>query len=62
MKQSLHVFFITKTSKFWPRLVVLKFLHNLSLNCSFKVVLVSIMSIIAAYTVHHCHKTRAAQF
>ena len=23
-----------RTSKFWPSLVVLKFLHNLSLNCS----------------------------
>ena len=26
--------FIIRTSKFWPSLVVLKFLHNLSLNCS----------------------------
>ena len=28
-----HAFFI-RTSKFWPSLVVLKFLHNLSINCS----------------------------
>ena len=27
------IYFI-RTSKFWPSLVVLKFLHNLSLNCS----------------------------
>ena len=30
-----HFFFI-RTCKFWSRLVVLKFLHNLNLNCSFK--------------------------
>ena len=39
-----HTFCI-RTSKFWPRLVVLAFLHNLSLGCS-SIVLVSIMSII----------------
>ena len=27
-------FFYIKTSKFWPSLIVLKFLHNLSLDCS----------------------------
>ena len=27
-------FFLIKTSKFWPRLIVRKVLHNLSLNCS----------------------------
>ena len=26
--------FFIRTSKFWPSLVVLKFLHNLNLNCS----------------------------
>ena len=28
------LFFYIRTSKFWPSVVVLKFLHNLSLNCS----------------------------
>ena len=27
-------FFLIRTSKFWPRLIVLKVLHNLSFNCS----------------------------
>ena len=31
----IHAFFFIRTSKFWPSLV-LKFLHNLSLNCSYK--------------------------
>ena len=42
--------YFLKSSKFWPRFVVLKFLHSLSLNCS-KLVLVSIMSIIHFETV-----------
>ena len=29
-----HAFFFIRTSKFWPSLIVLKFLHILSLNCS----------------------------
>ena len=28
-----YTLFFIRTSKFWPRFVVLKFLHNLSLNC-----------------------------
>ena len=30
-----YTLFFIRTSKFWPRLIVLEFLHNLSLNCSF---------------------------
>ena len=30
----IHAFFFIRTSKFWPSLIVLKFLHNLSLICS----------------------------
>ena len=44
----------SKISKFWPRLVILKFWHSLSLDCSWivlKTVLVSIMSIIHFGTV-----------
>ena len=42
--KELHAFFIRlRTSKFLPRLAVLKFLHNLSLNC---IVLVPFMSVI----------------
>ena len=33
-RQRLHAFFFIRTSKFWPCLIVLKFLHSLSLNCS----------------------------
>ena len=29
-----YTLFYTRTRKFWPRFVALKFLHNLSLNCS----------------------------
>ena len=42
---------ILRTSKFWPRLVVLKsVLHNLILNCPYKLFFVSIMSIIMQNT------------
>ena len=34
--QSLARFFFIRNRKFWSSFVVLKFLHNLSLNCSFK--------------------------
>ena len=47
----LYTLFFIRTSKFWPGLVVLKFLHNVGLTCSFnnlKIVLVCIMSIITA--------------
>ena len=30
----MYTFFFIRTSKLWPSLVVLKFSHNLSLNCS----------------------------
>ena len=33
-KQWITRFFFIRTSKIWPSLIVLKFLHNLSLNCS----------------------------
>ena len=33
-KKRVHAFFFIRTSKFWPSLVVLKFLHNLSLDYS----------------------------
>ena len=32
-------FFLIRTSKFWPSLIVLYFLGNFSLNCSFKLFL-----------------------
>ena len=31
----IHAVFFIRTSKFWPSLIVLKFFHNLSLNCSY---------------------------
>ena len=34
LKVNYTLFFFIKTSKFWPGIVVLKFSHNLSLNCS----------------------------
>ena len=46
-----YTLFFIRTSKFWPSLVVLRFLHNLSLNCSLKSVLVSSISIIHFDTV-----------
>ena len=39
-----------RTNKFWPSLIVLKFLYNLSLSCS-QIVLVSTMSIVHLGTV-----------
>ena len=32
-----YTLFLIRTSKFWPSLVVLKFLHDLSLSCSLMV-------------------------
>ena len=49
--RSLCTLFLKRHSKFWLSLVVLKVLHNLSLNFSFKVVLVFIISIIHFGTV-----------
>ena len=43
-------FLFIRTSKFWPRLVVLEFLHNLSLGCSFKNLRISLVSVVFPYS------------
>ena len=54
----IHAFFFVRTSKFWPSLVR-KFLHNLSLDCSFKNC--SCFHHIN-YTLRHCHKSFSLVF